>query len=165
MLCDDSFNVVASGHGLSLSFWSKLKKALCKFEYGTLRLVSYRVSLPNSIQVSLVISRWPVTSDAYHNPRLSCNVRYSQRYSFHTDGHDRRVQKRLYTIFLCREIVAQACKGAEIVDRIIVGTASWSELFAKHDFFFKYKYYLQVIASTANQETQIKWCVNTSFTR
>ncbi|KAF8343731.1 poly-A polymerase [Amanita rubescens] len=48
-------------------------------------------------------------------------------------------------------------KGAEIVDRIIVGTASWSELFAKHDFFFKYKYYLQVIASTANQETQIKW--------
>ncbi|KAF8732574.1 hypothetical protein AX14_004185 [Amanita brunnescens Koide BX004] len=48
-------------------------------------------------------------------------------------------------------------KGAEIVDRIIVGTASWSELFAKHDFFLKYKYYLQVIASTASQETQIKW--------
>ncbi|KAF8732576.1 hypothetical protein AX14_004185 [Amanita brunnescens Koide BX004] len=54
-------------------------------------------------------------------------------------------------------------KGAEIVDRIIVGTASWSELFAKHDFFLKYKYYLQVIASTASQETQIKWCVNTTF--
>ncbi|KAF8622202.1 hypothetical protein AX15_007307 [Amanita polypyramis BW_CC] len=48
-------------------------------------------------------------------------------------------------------------KGAEIVDKIIVGSASWSELFAKHDFFHKYKYYLQVIASTASQETQIKW--------
>ncbi|KAM6496148.1 polymerase [Amanita muscaria] len=48
-------------------------------------------------------------------------------------------------------------KGAEIVDRIIVGTASWSELFAKHDFFHKYKYYLQVIASTGNSDLQIKW--------
>ncbi|KAF8638592.1 hypothetical protein AX17_002133 [Amanita inopinata Kibby_2008] len=48
-------------------------------------------------------------------------------------------------------------KGAEIVDKIIVGTASWSELFAKHDFFYKYRYYLQVIASTGNPELQIKW--------
>ena len=67
--------------------------------------------------------------------------------------------------FVCWEAVAQSCKGAEIVDRIIVGTASWSELFAKHDFFLKYKYYLQVIASTANSETQIKWYVITSFSR
>ncbi|KAL6309781.1 polymerase [Sparassis latifolia] len=48
-------------------------------------------------------------------------------------------------------------KGSEIVDRVIVGTASWSELFAKHDFFHKYRYYLQVIASTGSAELQIKW--------
>ncbi|KAI9574283.1 poly-A polymerase [Boletus coccyginus] len=48
-------------------------------------------------------------------------------------------------------------KGADIVDRVIVGTASWSELFAKHDFFHKYRYYLQVIASTGDSELQIKW--------
>ena len=48
-------------------------------------------------------------------------------------------------------------KGADIVDRVIVGTASWSELFAKHDFFHKYRYYLQVIASTGDPELQIKW--------
>ncbi|PPQ67593.1 hypothetical protein CVT25_012087 [Psilocybe cyanescens] len=48
-------------------------------------------------------------------------------------------------------------RGAEIVDRVIVGTAEWSELFAKHDFFHKYRYYLQVIASTANQDLQTKW--------
>ncbi|PFH47805.1 hypothetical protein AMATHDRAFT_66822 [Amanita thiersii Skay4041] len=48
-------------------------------------------------------------------------------------------------------------KGAEIVDRIIVGTAQWSELFAKHDFFHKYRYYLQVVASTGNLELQLKW--------
>ncbi|KAN0097052.1 Poly(A) polymerase central domain containing protein [Tylopilus felleus] len=48
-------------------------------------------------------------------------------------------------------------KGADIVDRVIVGTASWSELFLKHDFFHKYRYYLQVIASTGDSELQIKW--------
>ncbi|KAF8897890.1 Poly(A) polymerase central domain-containing protein [Infundibulicybe gibba] len=48
-------------------------------------------------------------------------------------------------------------KGAAIVDKVIVGSASWSELFAKHDFFHKYRYYLQVIASTGNPDLQIKW--------
>ncbi|KAF8659131.1 hypothetical protein AX16_001901 [Volvariella volvacea WC 439] len=48
-------------------------------------------------------------------------------------------------------------RGAEIVDRVIVGTAQWSELFAKHDFFHKYRYYLQVTASTGDPDLQIKW--------
>ncbi|KAG1735694.1 poly-A polymerase [Suillus paluster] len=48
-------------------------------------------------------------------------------------------------------------KGADIVDKVIVGTASWSELFQKHDFFHKYRYYLQVIASTGGADLQIKW--------
>jgi poly(A) polymerase Pap1 len=49
--------------------------------------------------------------------------------------------------------------GSDIVDRVIVGSASWSELFHKHDFFHTYRYYLQVIASTGNQDLQIKWYV------
>ncbi|KIM58766.1 hypothetical protein SCLCIDRAFT_1218312 [Scleroderma citrinum Foug A] len=48
-------------------------------------------------------------------------------------------------------------KGSAIVDRIIVGTADWAELFAKHDFFHKYRYYLQIIASTDDPILQIKW--------
>ena len=48
-------------------------------------------------------------------------------------------------------------KGADIVDKVIVGTAEWSELFAKHEFFHKYRYYLQVIASTGSAALQIKW--------
>ena len=48
-------------------------------------------------------------------------------------------------------------KGADIVDKVIVGTAQWSELFAKHEFFHKYRYYLQVIASTGSAALQIKW--------
>ncbi|KAI0722729.1 polymerase [Earliella scabrosa] len=48
-------------------------------------------------------------------------------------------------------------KASEIVERVMFNKASWSELFAKHDFFHKYRYYLQVIASTGAPEMQIKW--------
>ncbi|KAF7294150.1 Poly(A) polymerase [Mycena chlorophos] len=48
-------------------------------------------------------------------------------------------------------------KAADIVDKIIVGQATWADLFAKHDFFHKYRYYLQVIASTGDPDLQIKW--------
>ncbi|KAI5123418.1 hypothetical protein M0805_006123 [Coniferiporia weirii] len=48
-------------------------------------------------------------------------------------------------------------RGADIVDKIMFGSIQWSELFAKHDFFHKYRYYLQVIASTGNQDLQLKW--------
>ncbi|KAF5333209.1 hypothetical protein D9611_002745 [Ephemerocybe angulata] len=48
-------------------------------------------------------------------------------------------------------------RGADIVDKVIVGTAEWSELFAKHDFFLRYRYYLQITASTGDPELQIKW--------
>ncbi|TCD67511.1 polynucleotide adenylyltransferase [Steccherinum ochraceum] len=48
-------------------------------------------------------------------------------------------------------------KGSEIVENVIGGAAKWSDLFSKHDFFHKYKYYLRVIASTGSPELQIKW--------
>ncbi|KAF9023176.1 Nucleotidyltransferase, class I, C-terminal-like protein, partial [Rhodocollybia butyracea] len=47
--------------------------------------------------------------------------------------------------------------GADIVDKVIIGKAQWSELFVKHDFFHKYRYYLQIIASTGDADLQIKW--------
>ena len=43
------------------------------------------------------------------------------------------------------------------MDKVIVGTATWAELFQKHDFFHKYRYYLQVIASTGSADLQLKW--------
>ena len=48
-------------------------------------------------------------------------------------------------------------RAANIVDRIIIGTASWTELFEKHDFFTRYKYYLQILASSSSSETQLSW--------
>ena len=53
--------------------------------------------------------------------------------------------------------LAEVVAGSEIVEKVIIGSSQWSELFAKHDFFHKYRYYLQVIASTGNAELQIKW--------
>ena len=49
--------------------------------------------------------------------------------------------------------------GADIVDKVIAGTADWSELFAQHDFFHKYRHYLQIIASTGDHELQMKWYI------
>ncbi|KAJ1308456.1 hypothetical protein OPQ81_004160 [Rhizoctonia solani] len=48
-------------------------------------------------------------------------------------------------------------RGSEIVEQIMFKRAEWSELFAKHDFFHKYRYYLQIIASSGNEEDQLKW--------
>jgi len=63
-------------------------------------------------------------------------------------------------VFVAFSRLIDLLSGADIVDKVIVGSASWSELFEKHDFFRRYKYYLQVIASTGNPELQMKWYVN-----
>lgn len=49
--------------------------------------------------------------------------------------------------------------GSEIVDQVMGGEAQWSALFAKHDFFFRYRFYLQVIASSSDLDVQNKWYV------
>ncbi|RHZ75399.1 hypothetical protein Glove_214g13 [Diversispora epigaea] len=48
-------------------------------------------------------------------------------------------------------------RAVEIADKVMIGTGKWSDLFAKHDFFQKYRYYLQIIASSDNAERQLKW--------
>ncbi|PIL37403.1 hypothetical protein GSI_01097 [Ganoderma sinense ZZ0214-1] len=48
-------------------------------------------------------------------------------------------------------------KASEIVQKVLHNKARWSDLFSKHDFFHKYRYYLQVIASTGSAELQVKW--------
>lgn len=52
---------------------------------------------------------------------------------------------------------AELKRASQIVDRIPLGHGSWSELFDQHDFFSKYRYYLQITASSATPEVQLKW--------
>ncbi|KAI7855639.1 Poly(A) polymerase central domain-containing protein [Circinella umbellata] len=48
-------------------------------------------------------------------------------------------------------------RGADVVDRIMVGSGSWTDLFEKSDFFHAYKHYLQVIACSRSPESQLEW--------
>ncbi|CAG8647693.1 23645_t:CDS:10 [Cetraspora pellucida] len=48
-------------------------------------------------------------------------------------------------------------RATEIMDHIMIGTGKWSDLFAKHNFFEKYRYYLQIIVLSDSYEKQLKW--------
>ncbi|CAG8806487.1 1823_t:CDS:2, partial [Racocetra persica] len=48
-------------------------------------------------------------------------------------------------------------RAAEIADHVMIGTGKWADLFEKHDFFIRYRYYLQIIASSDSSERQLKW--------
>lgn len=45
------------------------------------------------------------------------------------------------------------------MNNVFSGAGNWSDLFAKHDFFHKYRHYLQVVASTGTPEQHVKWYV------
>ncbi|KAI8320990.1 Poly(A) polymerase [Martensiomyces pterosporus] len=49
-------------------------------------------------------------------------------------------------------IMAEFKRGAEILDKIMLGKAKWVELFEKSDFFYRYKHYLQVNVSSENDD-------------
>lgn len=49
-------------------------------------------------------------------------------------------------------------RAADIADRILNGKERWKSLFEGHDFFKRYKYYLQAVASSDNMEKQLLWC-------
>ncbi|KAG8913616.1 polynucleotide adenylyltransferase [Tulasnella sp. 417] len=61
-------------------------------------------------------------------------------------------------------IITPAYPSAEVVARIFDKGASWSELFEKHDFFSRYRYYLQVVAATNSAENLKIWSVISSST-
>ncbi|OMJ17859.1 Poly(A) polymerase pla1 [Smittium culicis] len=52
-------------------------------------------------------------------------------------------------------ITAEFKRGADILDKITSNECEWSELFIEPDFFTRYKFFFQVIASSDNQATQI----------
>ncbi|KAF9117131.1 polynucleotide adenylyltransferase [Mortierella sp. AM989] len=47
--------------------------------------------------------------------------------------------------------------AADLVNRIMVERVPWSSLFTKDDFFYRYKHYLQVIASSDTEERHLRW--------
>lgn len=60
---------------------------------------------------------------------------------------------------------AELKRAAEIVDEIASGHAEWPQLFEQHDFFTRYRNYLQITASSTTPEAQLKWCVRRARAR
>lgn len=55
-------------------------------------------------------------------------------------------------------ILQEFARGAEITNDIVSNKKTWAELFEKHDFFFRYKFYLTVVVSTkGSEEEHLKW--------
>lgn len=54
-------------------------------------------------------------------------------------------------------ILREMGRAGDIMDKIMLGNTPWSALFAKHDFFHRYKNYLVVTAASRDAETQLKW--------
>ncbi|KAF0484400.1 PolyA polymerase [Gigaspora margarita] len=48
-------------------------------------------------------------------------------------------------------------RAVDIMDHIMTGTGKWSDLFAKHNFFGRYRYYLQIIVLSDSSEKHLKW--------
>ncbi|ODV93894.1 hypothetical protein PACTADRAFT_18518 [Pachysolen tannophilus NRRL Y-2460] len=55
-------------------------------------------------------------------------------------------------------IIGEFDKGYNLMNGIMSGQNTWSELFKKHDFFHRYKFYLTIIVATrSNAEVHSKW--------
>jgi poly(A) polymerase len=55
-------------------------------------------------------------------------------------------------------IMSELQRGTELMQDIISHKQTWADLFVKHDFFFKYKFYLTIVASTRGDDEQhLKW--------
>jgi poly(A) polymerase len=55
-------------------------------------------------------------------------------------------------------IMSELQRGTELMQDIISHKKTWADLFVKHDFFFKYKFYLTIVASTRGDDEQhLKW--------
>ncbi|KAI9482880.1 MAG: Poly(A) polymerase central domain-containing protein [Benjaminiella poitrasii] len=48
-------------------------------------------------------------------------------------------------------------RAGDIVERIMIGTGKWEELFVESDFFQNYNHYLQIVASSYSPQTQLQW--------
>ncbi|KAI7868599.1 Poly(A) polymerase central domain-containing protein [Spinellus fusiger] len=54
-------------------------------------------------------------------------------------------------------ILGELRRAAWIVDRIMIGSLSWDQLFTEHTFFTTYNHYLRIVASSDTYENNLKW--------
>ncbi|BGO96658.1 Poly(A) polymerase [Rhodotorula toruloides] len=90
------------------------------------------------------------------NPKLYPSDR-SHRMPIITPAYPSMCSTHNVTLSTQQIMTAEFKRAADIVDKVFVGSAKWSELFQPHDFFSKYRYYLQITASSGSADVQLKW--------
>ncbi|GAB5592281.1 polynucleotide adenylyltransferase [Umbelopsis nana] len=55
-------------------------------------------------------------------------------------------------------LLAELTRASKIVDKIMLGTATWRELFEEHNFFSLYKHYIRIGVYSSTPEDQLQWC-------
>lgn len=91
------------------------------------------------------------------NPRLYANDR-NHRMPVITPAYPSMCATHNITASTQKIIVEEFKRGAQIMSSILAGSLNWSELLEKHNFFFRYKFYLCIVAATVSTyEQHLKW--------
>ncbi|KAJ1795082.1 polynucleotide adenylyltransferase, partial [Coemansia sp. RSA 2399] len=113
-----------------------------------------------------VLLRWKWPDPVLLKPVETCNMRFQvwnpsifPQHATHkmpiiTPAYPSMCATHNVTQSTQRIIMSEFKRGLEVSEKIIRGESGWEELFAKNDFFRRYKYYLQVNVSSANEDTQ-----------
>ncbi|KDE09808.1 poly(A) polymerase [Microbotryum lychnidis-dioicae p1A1 Lamole] len=90
------------------------------------------------------------------NPKLYPSDR-SHRMPIITPAYPSMCSTHNVTLSTQHVMTSELKRASDIVDKVFVGTTTWSELFEPHDFFSRYRIYLQITASSGSSDVQLKW--------
>ncbi|KAJ1980972.1 polynucleotide adenylyltransferase [Dimargaris verticillata] len=90
------------------------------------------------------------------NPRLNAKDRY-HRMPVITPAYPSMCATHNVSESTKQLMVTEFKKAFDVVDDIMLDKAKWEDLFQKHDFFTRYRNYIQVIASSDSQDRQLIW--------
>ncbi|SCV68510.1 BQ2448_631 [Microbotryum intermedium] len=90
------------------------------------------------------------------NPKLYPSDR-SHRMPIITPAYPSMCSTHNVTLSTQHVMTSELKRASDIVDKVFVGTTTWSELFEPHDFFSRYRIYLQITASSGSADVQLKW--------
>ncbi|KAJ2517642.1 polynucleotide adenylyltransferase [Coemansia sp. RSA 1939] len=113
-----------------------------------------------------VLLRWNWPDPVLLKPVETCNMRFQvwnpkifPQHATHkmpiiTPAYPSMCATHNVTQSTQRIIMSEFKRGLEVSEKITRGETGWEELFAKNDFFRRYKYYLQVNVTSTDEDTQ-----------
>lgn len=92
------------------------------------------------------------------NPRLYANDR-NHKMPIITPAYPSMCATHNITSSTQKVILSELERGSQVLNQINLDKSTWSDLFQRHDFFFKYKFYLCIVMATdsTDEEEHHKW--------